>query len=52
MNLENQLIEPMVVELLKDAAHVKEIRIINCHIKGNIEKAIKGKNVGTVIRAE
>ena len=51
MNLENLVIEPMVIELLKDAAHVKEIRIINCHIKGNIEKAIKGKNVGTVIRA-
>jgi molybdenum storage protein len=51
MNLENLVIEPMVVELLKDAAHVKEVKIINCHIKGNIEKAIKGKNVGTVIRA-
>ncbi len=27
-------------------------RIINCHIKGNIEKAIKGKNVGSIIRSE
>jgi molybdenum storage protein len=52
MNLENLVIEPMVVELLKDAAHVKEVKIINCHTKGNIEKAIKGKNVGTIIRAE
>ena len=52
MNLENMVIEPMVVELLKDAAHVKEVKIINCHTKGNIEKAIKGKSVGTVIRAD
>jgi molybdenum storage protein len=42
----------MVVELLKDAAHIKEVKIINCHLKGNIEKAIKGKSVGTVIRAD
>ena len=52
MNLENMVIEPMVVELLKDAAHIKEVKIINCHVKGNIEKAIKGKNVGTIIRAD
>jgi molybdenum storage protein len=52
MNLENLVIEPMVVELLRDAAHVKEVKIINCHNKGNIEKAIKGKNVGTIIRAK
>ena len=52
MNLENMVIEPMVVELLKDAAHIKEVKIINCHVRGNIEKAIKGKNVGTIIRAD
>jgi molybdenum storage protein len=51
MNLEDMVIEPMVAELLKDAVHVKEVKIINCHVKGNIEKAINGKNVGTIIRA-
>ena len=51
MNLEDMVIEPMVAELLKDAVHVKEVKIINCHVKGNIEKAILGKNVGTIIRA-
>jgi molybdenum storage protein len=51
MNLEDMVLEPMVVELLKDAVHLKEVKIINCHVKGNIEKAINGKNVGTIIRA-
>jgi molybdenum storage protein len=52
MNLEDMVLEPMVVELLENAANIHEVRIINCHIKGNIEKAIKGKNVGTIIRSE
>jgi molybdenum storage protein len=52
MNLEDMVLEPMVVELLKDAVHIREVRIINCHKRGNIEKAINGQNVGTIIRAE
>lgn len=52
MKLDNMVIEPMVVELLKDAVHIKEVKIINCHVPGNIEKAINGKNVGTIIRAK
>ncbi|MFA4875820.1 MAG: uridylate kinase [Methanoregula sp.] len=52
MDLEDMVIEPMVVELLERAAHIREVRIINCHKRGNIEKAINGKNVGTIIRAE
>jgi len=52
MKLDNMVIEPMVVELLKDAVHIKEVKIINCHVSGNIEKAINGENVGTIIRAE
>ena len=52
MNLEDMVLEPMVVQLLENAVQIHEVRIINCHIKGNIEKAIKGENVGTIIRAE
>jgi molybdenum storage protein len=52
MNLDDMVLEPMVVSLLKDAVHIREIRIINCHKKGNIEKAINGKNAGTIIRAD
>ena len=52
LDLEDMVIEPMVADLLENAVHIREIRIINCHKKGNIEKAINGKNPGTIIRAE
>jgi molybdenum storage protein len=52
LDLEDMVIEPMVVELLGRAVNIREVRIINCHKGGNIEKAINGKNVGTIIRAE
>ena len=41
--------ERMVVELLPDAKHVKEVRIINGHLEGNLTKALQGHNVGTII---
>jgi len=52
MNLDDMVLEPMVVDLLEEAVHIREVRIINCHKRGNIEKAINGKNAGTIIRAE
>jgi len=51
MNLEDMVIEPMVVELLRDATHIREVKIVNCHVKGTIGKAIQNKKVGTVITA-
>nr|WP_319377518.1 uridylate kinase [uncultured Methanoregula sp.] len=52
MNLDDLVLEPMVIELLKESVHIREVRIINCHTRGNLGKAISGKNVGTIIRAE
>lgn len=52
LNLEDMVIERMVVELLMNAVNIREVRIINCHEPGNIGKAIAGRNVGTIIRAE
>ena len=51
LNLEDMVIEPMVVELIRDAIHIREVKIVNCHVPGNIEKAITGKNAGTIITA-
>ena len=51
MNLEDMVLEPMAVELLRDAVHVKEIKVVNAHVPGNITKAINGERVGTLIRA-
>ena len=52
LDLEDLVIERMVVDLLQNAVNIREVRIINCHKRGTIEKAINGKNVGTIIRAE
>jgi molybdenum storage protein len=52
MDLDDMVLEPMVVQLLDNAVNIREVRIINCHKRGNIEKALQGKNTGTIIRAE
>jgi len=52
MDLEDLVLERMVIELLQNAVNIREVRIINCHKRGNIEHALNGKNVGTIIRAE
>jgi molybdenum storage protein len=52
LDLEDMVLERMVVDLLSNAVNIREVRIINCHTRGNIEKAINGKKIGTVIRAE
>ncbi|MDD2472953.1 MULTISPECIES: uridylate kinase [unclassified Methanoculleus] len=51
MRMEDMVLEPMAVELLRDAVHVKEIRVVNAHVPGNITKAVNGEQVGTLIRA-
>jgi len=52
LNLEDLVLERMVVELLCTAVNIREVRIINCHKRGNLEKAINGQNAGTIIRVE
>lgn len=51
LNLDDMVIETMVVELLRDTVHVRDVKIVNCHVPGNIGKAIAGKNAGTLITA-
>ncbi len=50
-DMEDLVLERRVVELLLDAKHMKEVKIVNGHVPGNITKAIQGENVGTIIRA-
>jgi molybdenum storage protein len=52
LDLDDMVVEPMVVKLLPDARNMREVRIINGHIPGNLEKALKGEKSGTIIRAE
>ncbi|HET6419372.1 MAG TPA: uridylate kinase [Geobacteraceae bacterium] len=51
LDMEDMVMERKVLYLLKDAVNVKEVRIVNGHKRGNIEKAINGEKVGTIIRA-
>jgi molybdenum storage protein len=51
MNLEDMVLERRAVELLLDAKHVREIKVVNGHVAGNITRAIQGERVGTIIRA-
>jgi len=51
MEMEDMVLEPMAVELLRDAVYVREIKVVNAHAHGNITKAVNGERVGTLIRA-
>lgn len=51
MEMEDMVLEPMAVELLRDAVYVREIKVVNAHTPGNITKAVNGERVGTLIRA-
>ena len=51
MNLEDMVLEGMAVELLRDAVHVKEIKIVNVHVPGNLTRLMNGERIGTIIRA-
>jgi molybdenum storage protein len=51
MHLEDLVLERTALELLPFAVNVKAINIVNGLVSGNITKALKGHNVGTIIRA-
>jgi molybdenum storage protein len=50
LDMEDMVLERKMLHLLRDTVNVKEIRIVNGHKRGNIERAIMGEKVGTVIR--
>jgi molybdenum storage protein len=51
MDPESLPIDPIVLDLMATAKHVKEIQIINGLTPGNITKALAGEHVGTIIDA-
>ena len=48
-DLEDLVLERKLLYLLQEARHIKEVRIVNGHQRGNIEKALRGEEVGTRI---
>jgi molybdenum storage protein len=51
MDMEDMVMETKILYLLRDAVNVREVRIINGHKRGLLERALNGENVGTIIRA-
>ncbi len=41
----------MVLDLLGRTRHVKEFRVINGLVKGNLTRALDGKKIGTLVTA-
>jgi molybdenum storage protein len=50
MDMEDMVLERKMLYILRDAANIPEIRIVNGHVAGNIRKAINGERIGTTIR--
>lgn len=48
-DLEDLVMERKLLFLLQEARHIKEVRIVNGHQRGNLIKAIRGEDVGTRI---
>ena len=51
MNLEDMVLETRVVEMLRYAKSVHEVKIVNGHKPGNIRKVLSGGKPGSVIRS-
>ncbi len=51
MKLATLPIDSLVLELMADAKHVREIQIVNGLEPGNITRALRGEHVGTIVDA-
>jgi molybdenum storage protein len=51
-NLADSIIEPVVVDYLDNAEHVRQVQIINGLKPGTLTRALAGEHVGTIIYAE
>jgi molybdenum storage protein len=52
MDLPTLPIDRLVLELMANAKHQKEIQIVNGLVPGNITKALAGEHVGTIVYAD
>ena len=52
MDLDDLVVERVVVEYLLAAKTVREIQVINALERGNLQRALDGEQVGTVIFAD
>jgi molybdenum storage protein len=49
--LHDSILEFQMLDLLKEARHVREVQVVNGLIAGNLTRALAGEHVGTIITA-
>lgn len=49
--LQDSILEFPVLDLLKNARHVRQVQVINGLVPGNLTRALTGEHVGTIITA-
>ncbi|HEY2593846.1 MAG TPA: uridine kinase, partial [Chloroflexota bacterium] len=50
--LRDSILEFAMLDLLKEARHVREVQIVNGLVPGNLTRALAGEHVGTIITAD
>jgi molybdenum storage protein len=49
--LQDSILEFPVLDLIKNATHVREVQVVNGLVPGNLSRALAGEHVGTIITA-
>ena len=52
MDMPTLPIDRLVLELMANAKHQKEIQVVNGLVRGNVTKALAGEHVGTIVYAD
>ena len=52
LKMDDMVLERKVVELMLHAKNIREVRVINGHERGTLERALMGENPGTLITAD
>ena len=50
--LQDSILEFQMLDLLKEARHVRQVQVVNGLIAGNLARALAGEHVGTIITAK
>jgi len=49
-DMEDLVLERKVLEILREAKSIREVKIVNGHKPGSLTKALRGEKIGTVVR--
>ncbi len=49
-DMEDLVMEPKVLEILRSAKNIREVKVVNGHKPGCLTKAVLGEKIGTIVR--